>query len=52
MMRITLLVLTVGLLAGCSMSKYSLSMNREHAVPYPVLNVLPEQSEPDVAAND
>jgi hypothetical protein len=42
-----LAVLTAG--AGCQMGQISLKLNRDHVIPLPEVNVLPEQFEPEIS---
>ena len=46
--RIMFLVLVLATTAGCRMGNFSLKLNRDHVIPLPEVNVLPEQSEPEI----
>ncbi len=46
--RIMLLVLVLATTTGCQLGNFSLKLNRDHVIPLPEVNVLPEQSEPDI----
>jgi len=46
--RIMLLVLVLATTTGCQMGNFSLKLNRDHVIPLPEVNVLPEQSEPEI----
>ena len=46
--RIMFLVLVLATTTGCQMGNFSLKLNRDHVIPLPEVNVLPEQSEPDI----
>lgn len=35
-------------MSGCQLGRVSLAMNKEHVVPYPTLDVLPAQWEPEI----
>lgn len=45
--RIVLLVVTLVSAVGCQMGQFSLKLNRDHVIPLPEVNVLPEQWEPE-----
>lgn len=47
--RTTFLLLVLVSAGGCSFGRYSMNMNREKLIPFPELNVLPAQWEPDSA---
>ena len=46
--RIMFLVLVLATTTGCQMGNFSLKLNRDHVIPLPEVNVLPEQSEPEI----
>ena len=46
--RIMFLVVVLATTAGCQMGNFSLKLNRDHVIPLPEVNVLPEQSEPEI----
>jgi len=46
--RISFLVVILAATAGCQMGNFSLKLNRDHVIPLPEVNVLPEQSEPEI----
>lgn len=46
--RIMLLVVILAATTGCQMGNFSLKLNRDHVIPLPEVNVLPEQSEPEI----
>ena len=46
--RIMLLVLVLATTTGCQLGNFSLKLNRDHVIPLPEVNVLPEQTEPDI----
>ena len=41
------LLLCMSALAGCNFGRVSLGVNRDHKIPIPSVNVLPNQWEPD-----
>jgi hypothetical protein len=45
---ISFLVLILAATTGCQMGNFSLKLNRDHVIPLPEVNVLPEQSEPEI----
>ena len=49
--RFLSVLIALSALSGCHMGQYSLRLNQEHAVPFPEVNVLPEQWEPVSAEN-
>ncbi len=42
------LVAVLAASVGCQMGQFSLKLNRDHVIPLPEVNVLPEQSEPEI----
>lgn len=47
--RSILVALLLGAAGGCSFGRVALSLNQEHAVPFPEVTVLPDQWEPESA---
>ncbi len=45
--RIMFLVAVLTASVGCQMGQFSLKLNRDHVIPLPEVNVLPEQWEPE-----
>lgn len=45
--RITFLIVALMAASGCQMGKFSLKLNRDHVIPLPEVNVLPDQWEPE-----
>jgi hypothetical protein len=41
-------ILSISLLSGCQLGRFSMDMNREHTVPFPEMTVLPQQTEPEL----
>jgi hypothetical protein len=46
--RMMFLVAVLAASVGCQMGQFSLKLNRDHVIPLPEVNVLPEQSEPEI----
>ena len=46
--RIMFLVVALTATTACQMGQYSLKLNRDHVVPLPEVNVLPDQWEPEL----
>lgn len=46
--RIMFLAVVLAATTGCQMGNFSLKLNRDHVIPLPEVNVLPEQSEPEI----
>ncbi|MDA1164383.1 MAG: hypothetical protein O3B13_14905 [Planctomycetota bacterium] len=46
--RMAFIVVALFVLSGCQLGKFSLKLNRDHVIPLPEVNVLPEQWEPEV----
>ena len=42
-------VVTALSMSGCQLGRLSLAVNKDHPVPYPTLNVLPNQWEPELS---
>lgn len=45
--RFVLVALALASITGCQMGQFSLKLNRDHVIPLPEVNVLPEQWEPE-----
>ena len=45
-------VVTALSVSGCQLGRLSMAVNKDHAVPYPTLNVLPDQWEPELAETE
>ena len=39
-------------MSGCQLGRVSLAINKEHIVPYPTLDVLPTQWEPEMTGEE
>ncbi len=50
MKRVFFLCLAGGVLsvAGCSFGRFSMDLNRDHAIPFPDVDVIPQQHEPEI----
>jgi len=49
--RLVCLVVVLSATVGCQMGKFSLKLNRDHVIPLPEVNVLPDQWEPEPVEN-
>jgi hypothetical protein len=49
--RLAFIVVALFVLSGCQLGKFSLNLNRDHVIPLPEVNVLPEQWEPETEKN-
>ena len=47
--RIICLGVVLTAIARCQMGQFSLKLNRDHVIPLPEVNVLPEQFEPEIS---
>ena len=45
---LTAFMVTALSMSGCQLGRFSLAVNKDHPVPYPTLNVLPDQWEPEI----